>query len=98
MLKRILKKTAIFIVVLAITSTILYLFFGLRILVRGDGSMSLGFVRSADAQADDLEQHRAAQRATSPPQPVTAPSLPAAVISDATNPVNSVAATRAAVP
>ncbi len=97
MLKRILKKTAIFIVVLAITSTILYLFFGLRILVRGDGTMSLGFVRSADAQADDLEQHRAAQRATSPPpQPVTAPSLPAAVVSDATNPVNSVAATRAA--
>ena len=93
MLKRILKKTAIFIVVLALTSTILYLFFGLRILVRGDGSVSLGFIRSAESQADEIERHRAAQRAASPP-PVPAPSLPAAVVSDATNPVNPVSATR----
>ena len=95
MLKRILKKTAIFIVVLALTSTILYLFFGLRLLVRGDGSVSLGFVRSAEAQADEIERHRAAQRAASP-APVPAPTLPAAVVSDATNPVNPVSATRPA--
>jgi outer membrane protein assembly factor BamB len=97
LLKRVLKKTAIFIVVMTLVSTILYLFFGLRILVRGDGSITLGFIRSANSLADDLERHRAAQRASSPPPAppaAVAPSLPAAVVPDATNPVTPVPATR----
>ena len=63
-LKRILKKTAVFIVVLALVSTILYWFFGLRILVSGGGQPRLGFVKSAESLADEIERHRAAQRAS----------------------------------
>ena len=92
MLKRLLKKTAIFIVVLTLVSTILYWFFGLRILIGGGGMVTLGFVRSPGRQADDLERHRAAQRASLPP--AAAPSLPPAVVADATNPVESAPATR----
>jgi outer membrane protein assembly factor BamB len=101
LLKRVLKKTAIFIGVLTLVSAILYLFFGLRILVRGDGSITLGFIRSADSLADDLERHRAAQRASSAPPapaPAVAPSLPAAVVPDATNPVKPVPAVRPGAP
>jgi len=91
-LKRVLKKTAIFIVVLTITSTILYWFFGLRVLVGGGGLVTLGFVKSPDRVADDVERHRAIQRASLPP--VTAPSLPPAIVADATNPIE----TKATVP
>jgi outer membrane protein assembly factor BamB len=86
-LKRVLKKTAIFIVVLTITSTILYWFFGLTILISGSGAVRLGFVKSSERHANDVERHRAAQRASLPP--VTAPSLPPAVVADATNPAGA---------
>ena len=43
MLKRVLKKTAVFIVVLTLVSTILYWFFGLRILIGGGGMATLQF-------------------------------------------------------
>ncbi|HEY7474104.1 MAG TPA: PQQ-binding-like beta-propeller repeat protein [Vicinamibacterales bacterium] len=94
MLKRILKKTAIFIVVLTVVSTMLYWFFGLRILVSGGGQASLGFVKSADSVADDIERHRAAQRASMPA--TTAPSLPPAVVADATDPADAGSAVRPA--
>ena len=92
MLKRVLKKTAVFIVVLTLVSTILYWFFGLRILIGGGGMATLGFIKSPERQADDIERHRAAQRASLPA--TTAPSLPPAVVSDATNPVDSAPTSR----
>ncbi len=94
MLKRVLKKTAVFIVVMTTVSAILYFFFGLRILVGGSGSVSLGFVRSAESQADEIERHRASQRASLPP--ATAPSLPPAIVADATTAVSADPATRPA--
>ena len=92
MLKRVLKKTAVFVVVLTLVSTILYWFFGLRILIGGGGMVTLGFIRSPERQADDLERHRAAQRASVPA--TSAPSLQPAVVSDATNPVDAAPTSR----
>ena len=52
---------------LAVIGAVLYQFFGLRIVLRGGGTPRLVFVKSADAQAAEIEQHRASQRASAEP-------------------------------
>ena len=61
---------------LVVLGGVLYLF-GLRIVMYGGGMPRLQFVRSADAQADAIDAHRAAQRVASPslPPPAGAPTL-----------------------
>ena len=61
-------------VALAIVGGVLYLF-GLRIVLGGGGTPRLAFVKSAERLAEEVERHRAAQRAAAPAPP-TAPSAP----------------------
>lgn len=67
MLKRILKFAGIALAVLIVTGAVLYQFFGLRVVVLGGGSPTLAFVTPADAQADEVERHRASQAAAADP-------------------------------
>src|SRR5262245_60017842 len=77
MFRRLLKKAAIVLVIFIVTGTLLYSF-GLRLVLDGGGIPHLQFVESASAQADKVERHREAQRATlpvaAPPGPAAAPS------------------------
>ena len=61
MLKRILKYAGIALAVLIVTGAVLYQFFGLRVVVLGEGATTLQFVTTADRQAAIIEEHRAAQ-------------------------------------
>ena len=63
MFKRIVFYLGIGFAILGLTSAVLYQFFGLRVVVLGGGSPTLAFVTPADAQANAIEQHRAAQAA-----------------------------------
>jgi outer membrane protein assembly factor BamB len=81
MLRRLLKLFSIAVILLAVTGAVLYAFFGLRLVFNGGGGPRLGFVRSADEQADIVARHREAQRATAPPaaiapEPVAPPVPP----------------------
>ncbi|MDA1306288.1 MAG: PQQ-like beta-propeller repeat protein [Acidobacteria bacterium] len=69
MLKRILFFVGVSAVVLGLGAAVLYQFFGLRVVVLGGGRPSLAFVTPADRQAQEVEQHRAAQ-AAEPPVPL----------------------------
>ena len=79
-MRRILKWLAVLTASLAIIGAILYAF-GFRIVMYGGGMPHFQFVRSADAQADAIDAHRAAQRVAPPPPPAGAATLanPAAV-------------------
>jgi outer membrane protein assembly factor BamB len=71
MLKRILKVAGIGMAVLALTTAVLYQFFGLRVVILGGGRPTLAFVTPASTHAKRVEQHRAAQAAGTPaPAPV----------------------------
>jgi outer membrane protein assembly factor BamB len=53
--------------------------FGLRVVFYGGGDIGFAFLQSANQQAAEIEQHRAAQRAQAPPaQPAPEPAAPAA--------------------
>ncbi len=73
MLKRILRATALALVALAVIGGVLYQFFGLRVVVLGGGAVSLQFVTSAEAQAREVEEHRAAQQTDAAAAPITPP-------------------------
>lgn len=62
MIRKLLKGAAIVVVLLVVAAGVLYLF-GARILLDGGANPYVGFVRSADAQADEIARHRDAQRA-----------------------------------
>ena len=47
--------------------------FGLRVVFYGGGDIGFAFLQSADQQAAEIEQHRAAQRAQAPPEPPAQP-------------------------
>ena len=64
---RFIKRSLIALAVLAVIGAVLYQFFGLRVVLRGDGTPRLAFVKSADARAAEIEQHRASQRASAVP-------------------------------
>jgi outer membrane protein assembly factor BamB len=66
-------------------------FFGLRIVLDGGGGLHLGFIRTADAQADIVARHRDAQRASAPvppPAPTPEPAGPPAPPSGSTVPAD----------
>ena len=65
MQRKLLKAVAVLVALLAVVAAVLYLF-GARILLDGGGSPYIGFVRSADAQAEAVARHREAQRAQTP--------------------------------
>jgi outer membrane protein assembly factor BamB len=88
MLLRILRYAAISLAIVGLTAAILYQFFGLRVVLLGGGRPTLAFVTSAEAQANAIEQHRAAQAAETPavavPTAAEQPSVAAASEKDAT--------------
>ena len=71
---RILKGILFFVVALALAVGMLYLFFGLRIVLDGGGTPHLRFVESAQAQADEIARHRQAASEPAPPTPAPAAS------------------------
>jgi outer membrane protein assembly factor BamB len=83
MILRILKYVGLAIIVLAAAGAVLFVL-GMRIVLDGGGSPHLQFVKSSDAQAQELARHRETQRAAAPAAP-TAPAPP--VPSDGAAPV-----------
>jgi outer membrane protein assembly factor BamB len=82
-LLKILKFAGLTLAVLLATGVVLY-FLGLRVVLDGGGSPQLRFVKSADAQAEELARHREAQRGQPAPPAPTAPRPPAPAPADAT--------------
>jgi hypothetical protein len=64
-LLKILKYVGFTLVGLIAVGAVLYMF-GLRVVLDGGGSPQLRFVKSLDAQAKEIAQHRETQRATFP--------------------------------
>jgi outer membrane protein assembly factor BamB len=60
---KLVKLAALGVLVLVAAAGVLYLFFGLRVVMTGGGRPALRFVRSSGEQAAIVERHRAAQRA-----------------------------------
>ncbi len=63
MLRRALKVTALGVVALVALGGVLYLFFGLRVVLDGGGQPRLRFTTPNDAQAAEIARHRETQRA-----------------------------------
>ena len=78
---RILKFLALTLVAFIGIGAVLYLL-GLRIVLDGGGAPHLRFIKSANAQAEEIARHREAQRAAAPP-PAPAPPQPAPGAGDA---------------
>jgi outer membrane protein assembly factor BamB len=64
MIRRILKFVALAIVALIVVGGALYQFFGLRFVMDGSGMPRPTFVQTRDEQAERIERHREAQRAS----------------------------------
>ena len=75
MLRKLFRGVLLFFAGLLVTGAILFAF-GLRIVFSGDGNIHLAFQKSAARQAAEIEEHREAQRAQTPP-PALTPSQPA---------------------
>jgi outer membrane protein assembly factor BamB len=72
---KVLKYAGLALVIVIAMGAVLFAF-GLRVVLDGGGSPHLRFVKSADAQADELARHREAQRAQPPPPAPPAPEAP----------------------
>jgi outer membrane protein assembly factor BamB len=72
------RGIAIVVLAIGVLGVVLYLL-GLRIVMDGGAGINFAFVKSAEAQAEEIARHRAAQRAqlTTPP-PAAAPAAPSA--------------------
>jgi hypothetical protein len=70
------RGIAIVVLAIGVLGVVLYLL-GLRIVMDGGAGINFAFVKSAEAQAEEIARHRAAQRAqlTTPP-PAAAPAAP----------------------
>jgi outer membrane protein assembly factor BamB len=77
MLRRILKWTAIAVVVLIATGAVLYAL-GLRVVLYGGGDVRLAFVEPESKRAARIARDREAQRAQAQPAPSPVPAAPAA--------------------
>ena len=69
-LKKIVKTAALLLLIVAVIGALLFAL-GLRLVLDGGGGVSLGFVKSASKQAEDVAKHREAQRAQSGAAPLT---------------------------
>jgi outer membrane protein assembly factor BamB len=73
---KVLKYAGLAVIVLVAMGAILFAL-GLRVVLDGGGSPHLRFVKSAEAQAEELARHRESQRAQTPPPAPAAPKPPA---------------------
>ncbi len=74
-LLKILKYAGLTLGAVAVVGAVLFMF-GLRVVLDGGGSPHLHFVKSLDAQAKEIAQHRETQRAEVPPARSAAPDPP----------------------
>jgi outer membrane protein assembly factor BamB len=76
MLRKLARRVLFLFIGLAVVGGILYAA-GLRIVQYGDGGIQFAFTKSLDRRAAEIEKHREAQRAqTPPPAPALAPAQP----------------------
>jgi len=64
MVRSILRFVGVGLVVVAVVAAVLFQFFGLRFVMDGGGTPYPRFVQTSDGQAERIERHREAQRAT----------------------------------
>jgi hypothetical protein len=76
MLRKFARRISYLLVGLAVIGGILYAA-GLRIVQYGSGGVGVAFTKSLEKRAVEIEKHREAQRAQTPP-PATAPPAPQA--------------------
>ena len=69
MIRTILRIAGAALVALAVLVAVLYQFFGLRFVMDGGGTPYPRFVQTSDGQAERIERHREAQRASSAERP-----------------------------
>jgi outer membrane protein assembly factor BamB len=93
MLRKLVRFVLFSVAGLVVTGGILYAA-GLRVVFEGSGTPRLAFIKSAEARAAEIEEHRAAQRAQTPAQaaaPADAAPAPAAAVPAAEKPAAAVA-------
>ena len=73
---RLVKRALLVLAPLAVVGVVLYQFFGLRIVLRGGGTPRLAFVKSTEAQAREIEEHRERQRTVAELAKVPTPGSP----------------------
>ena len=95
MLRRLIKAAAIAIVGLVAVGAVLYQFYGLRVVLNGGGMPRLAFVVEGEAQAEEIANHREAQRLEA--EPILAVGRPVASTGDALVPAERVGVVQAAV-
>ena len=83
MIRTILKFAALAIVALIVVGGALYQFFGLRFVMDGGGVPQPTFLETRDEQAERIERHRDAQRATAT-VPAAQPAPESATVSTTT--------------
>lgn len=88
MIRTILKFVPAVLAALAVVVAVLYQFFGLRFVMDGGGTPYPRFVQTSDGQAERIERHREAQRASAPPVEIEepAPTAAPAVAASSTEP------------
>ena len=92
-LLKILKYVGFTLIGLIAVGAVLFVF-GLRVVLDGGGSPHLRFVKSLDAQAKEIAQHRETQRAVAPaPAPEPLPASTGSGPATADKPVSAPAAT-----
>jgi len=79
MLRKLARYVVFLLVGFAVLGGILYAA-GLRVVMDGGGGIGLAFTKSAEKRAAEIEKHRAAQRAQSPPPAPAQPSREAAAL------------------
>ncbi len=89
MIRAILKFVGVALVALLVVGAALYQFFGLRFVMDGGGMPRPTFVENGESQAERIERHREAQRATTPastPEPASSsPLVPSPVEAGSTS-------------
>jgi len=89
-MRKLLKIAALAIAAAALTAGVLYAF-GARVILDGGGGFHVGFVKSADRQAEEIARHREAQRAqlavSAPPVEPRSPSNPSNASNQTREPV-----------
>ncbi len=102
MIRAILKFVGVALVALLVVGAALYQFVGLRFVMDGGGMPRPTFVETSESQAERIERHREAQRATSaapaPEPPSSSPAVPSPSAQQGAASPEAIAATEAATP
>jgi outer membrane protein assembly factor BamB len=102
MIRRLFKFLGVAIVGIVVIAGVLHQFFGLRFVMDGGGMPRPTFVETSESQAERIERHREAQRATTPapvPAPTSSsPEVPSADVEQGATAPEAIATTETAAP